>query len=121
MNGERRVRRRVDVSPLVGILKDGVEHGLVVQDVENQIYTGFLQWKHVMDSDCQCLGAPKSLWHSIAQPFWARFEAMNSNRAINDDIVEARLQENLAELAEHGRFKDFGPLGLELHGFREGF
>ena len=92
MNGERRVRRRVDVSPLVSILRDGVEHGLVVQDTENQIYTGFLQWQHVTDSDC-------------------RFEAMNSNRAINDDIVEARLQENLAELAEHGRFKDFGPLG----------
>ena len=37
---------------------------------------------------------------------------MNSNRAINDSVVEARFRENLDELAEHGRFKDFGQINL---------
>jgi len=95
--GERRVRPRIappdHVSPLVGILQDGVEAGLVVKDPDNKIYTGFLQWKHVKDSNC-------------------RFEAMNSNRAINDSVVEARFRENLDQLAETGRFKDFGQINL---------
>ena len=42
----------------------------------------------------------------------ARFEAMNSNRAINDSVVEARFRENLDQLAETGRFKDFGQINL---------
>ncbi|CAK9051825.1 unnamed protein product [Durusdinium trenchii] len=37
---------------------------------------------------------------------------MNSNRAINDDVVDARFRENLDELAEHGHFKDFGQINL---------
>lgn len=41
-----------------------------------------------------------------------RFEAMNSNRAINDSVVEARFKENLEELAAHDRFKDFGQINL---------
>ena len=39
----------------VGILQDGVEAGLVVKDPDNKIYTGFLQWKHVKDSNCRFL------------------------------------------------------------------
>eukprot|EP00438_Fugacium_kawagutii_P006971 Skav222786 [mRNA] locus=scaffold1254:40855:52469:+ [translate_table: standard] len=114
-NAERRVRPRLaanaPVSPLadrlrwwwwcgggvvvVRILQDGVEAGLVVKDSDHNggIYTGFLQWQHVKASNC-------------------RFEAMNSNRAINDSVVEARFRENLDELAEHGRFKDFGQINL---------
>ena len=38
-----------------------------------------------------------------------RFEAMNSNRAINDSVVEARFKENLEA---HDRFKDFGQINL---------
>lgn len=37
---------------------------------------------------------------------------MNSNRAINDSVVEARFRENLDQLAETGRFKDFGQINL---------
>jgi hypothetical protein len=37
---------------------------------------------------------------------------MNSNRAINDSVVEARFKENLEELAAHDRFKDFGQINL---------
>ena len=37
---------------------------------------------------------------------------MNSNRAINDSVVEARFRENLEELTAHDRFKDFGQINL---------
>lgn len=97
LNAERSVHPRIapanPVSPLVRILQDGVEAGLVVKDSEASIYTGFLQWQHVKASNC-------------------RFEAMNSNRAINDSVVEARFKENLEELAAHDRFKDFGQINL---------
>ena len=36
-------------------MQDGVEAGLVVKDPDNKIYTGFLQWKHVKDSNCRFL------------------------------------------------------------------
>ncbi|CAJ1374721.1 unnamed protein product [Effrenium voratum] len=90
--GERVVRRRLE-SPLVSVLDAGVASGLVVKDAENNIYTGFLQWKNVMDSSCQ-------------------FESMNSNRAVNEDVVEARVSDNLRELAENQRFRDFGQINL---------
>ena len=75
------------------MLDAGVASGLVVKDAENNIYTGFLQWKNVMDSSCQ-------------------FESMNSNRAVNEDVVEARVSDNLRELAENQRFRDFGQINL---------
>lgn len=71
----------------VGILQDGVEAGLVVKDPDNKIYTGFLQWKHVKDSNCRFLDLIqewgvvrwkvicRSLLNFIWRQNWSRFFA----------------------------------------------
>ena len=74
-------------------MEDGVANRLVVKDPVGRVYTGFLQWKNVAESNC-------------------RFESMSSNRAINDDVVDERVRDNLKELSKHGRFCDFGQINL---------
>ncbi|CAE7520164.1 unnamed protein product, partial [Symbiodinium necroappetens] len=74
-------------------MEEGVASGLVVRDLDGRVYTGFLQWKNVMESKC-------------------RFESMSSNRAINDDVVDERVRHNLKELTRSGRFCEFGQINL---------
>jgi len=57
------------------------------------IYTGFLQWQHVMNSNVV-------------------FEPMSCNRAINDDVVDRRVKDNLEHMARTGKFCDFGQINL---------
>ena len=64
-----------------------------MRDPDGRVYTGFLEWNNVVKSKC-------------------RFESMSSNRAINDDVVDTRVRENLEELSRHGRFCDFGQINL---------
>ena len=77
----------------VSIMEEGVASRLVVRDLDGRVYTGFLQWKNVLESNC-------------------RFESMSSNRAINDDVVEERVRHNLKELSRYGRFCEFGQINL---------
>ena len=74
-------------------MEEGVASRLVVKDPDGRVYTGFLHWKNVVKSKC-------------------RFEPMSSNRAINDDVVDERVRENLKELSKTGRFCDFGQINL---------
>ena len=83
---ESRKRQRAAVSPLVNILNDAVKEGTVVKsETSPPVYTGFAQYASLMKSGCT-------------------FLPMNTNRAINDDVVTQRVHENEESFSKFGTY-----------------
>mmetsp|Transcript_10273 Transcript_10273/g.20155 ORF Transcript_10273/g.20155 Transcript_10273/m.20155 type:complete len:322 (-) Transcript_10273:318-1283(-) len=80
-------------SPLVDVMEHGVREHTVVRSPEGSVYTGFADFKTLTESECI-------------------FMPMNSNRAVNNDVVEERVQSNLQRMKERGEFFDFGQINF---------
>eukprot|EP00746_Dinoflagellata_sp_MGD_P010526 gnl/MRDRNA2_/MRDRNA2_121759_c0_seq1.p1 gnl/MRDRNA2_/MRDRNA2_121759_c0~~gnl/MRDRNA2_/MRDRNA2_121759_c0_seq1.p1 ORF type:complete len:334 (-),score=52.86 gnl/MRDRNA2_/MRDRNA2_121759_c0_seq1:5-1006(-) len=80
------------VSPLIQILEQGIPQR-VVKDPTGRVYTGFLCYGHVASSNVM-------------------FVPMNSNRAINEEVVESRVRANMENYGRHGEYLDFGQIVL---------
>ena len=82
------------VSPLVRILDDALQAGTVVRsESAPPVYTGFAQYASLMKSGCA-------------------FLPMNTNRAINDDVVAERVLENEENYGKCGTYLEFGQINL---------
>lgn len=82
------------LSPLIEILEKGIP-SRVVKDPTNRVYTGFLSYGHVASSNCT-------------------FVPMNSNRAINEEVVTTRVRANMENFGRHGEYLDFGQIVLVI-------
>lgn len=80
-------------SPLVEVLGRAVAAGKVVRDPLGEVYTGFGIFSDLAASQCA-------------------FVPMNSNRAINMDVVAQRVQENIDAYERTGRYLEFGQINL---------
>lgn len=80
-------------SPLVELLEKGLSTGQVVKDPHGEVYTGFASFRDLAQSQC-------------------KFVPMNSNRAINRDVVRQRVQENVDSHGCKGRYLEFGQINL---------
>lgn len=84
----------MDATPLVTLLDKAVSAGgMVVRD--GNVYTGFASY-HDLASSC-CTFAP-----------------MNSNRAVNQDVVRQRVNENITCFEQHNSYLDFGQIVLMI-------
>lgn len=96
-------RRGPAASPLLGILADGVTAGEIVKHPSEEVYSGFGTFGQLKTSHCE-------------------FVAMNSNRVVNQEVVERRVAANLKSLKDLGKYLDFGELTLlvqRMHPGRE--
>mmetsp|Transcript_9044 Transcript_9044/g.26622 ORF Transcript_9044/g.26622 Transcript_9044/m.26622 type:complete len:381 (-) Transcript_9044:136-1278(-) len=107
--GDRNVRPRVEAppeaaaaqlaaaaparSPLLTLLDRAVLGGKVVKDPSGQVYTGFACYRDLAGSQCA-------------------FVPMNSNRAINREVVQQRVQENIEAYDRSGQYLEFGQINL---------
>jgi len=80
-------------SPLIPILDGGVQRQTVVKDPVQPIYTGFANFIDLARSACE-------------------FVPMNSNRAINKEVVADRVRENEENFVMDGRYLEFGQINL---------
>jgi len=65
----------------------------IVKDSRGEVFTGFLLYANLAGSNC-------------------KFVPMNSNRAINAEVVNQRVEENVRNLESTGRYLDFGQINL---------
>lgn len=65
----------------------------MVKDARGEVYTGFANFSELAGSQCD-------------------FVPMNSNRAINMQVVHQRVAENIASWECYGRYLDFGQINL---------
>ncbi|CAK9044042.1 Uncharacterized protein SCF082_LOCUS25079 [Durusdinium trenchii] len=79
------------VSPLVAVLEAGVAGHTLVRSPDGSVYTGFADYATLEASECV-------------------FQALNSNRALNADVVRERVERNRVELEAKGAFMDFGQI-----------
>lgn len=84
------------ISPLVTVLEKGVATGKVVKDNHGEVYTGFGLYSDLATSRCG-------------------FTPMNSNRAINRDVVKKRVEENEEAFQRTGRYLEFGQINLIIN------
>ncbi|GBG30708.1 Hypothetical Protein FCC1311_069282 [Hondaea fermentalgiana] len=87
---------RGEVSPLVELLERGVAEHTLVRSPDGAVYTGFADFATLNESECL-------------------FRPMNSNRAINDDVVRERVAANERRLKESGTFYDFGQINFIIN------
>jgi len=85
----RRSHGAESVSPLLAILEQGVREHSLVKSPDGSVYTGFANFRDLAASSCL-------------------FASMNSNRALNMDVVNERVLSNLERLKTTGSFYDFG-------------
>jgi len=85
------------ISPLAALLEKGVDAGQTVKDPTGTVYTGFADFHDLATSNCE-------------------FSPMNSNRAINQDVVRARTMENVLHFDKTGRYLEFGQIVLLILG-----
>lgn len=78
---------------MVTLLDRAVAGGRVVKDRLGEVYTGFATYGELAVSRCD-------------------FVPMNSNRAINKDVVRQRVNENKEAFLQTGRYLDFGQINL---------
>lgn len=82
-----------EVSPLLLLLQHAVAGGNVVRDSRGQVYTGFASYSDLANSQC-------------------KFVPMNSNRAINREVVLQRVKENVEAFERDGKYLEFGQINL---------
>lgn len=75
------------------LLEDGVAAKTIVKHPQESVYAGFAVYHDLKSSDCQ-------------------FVPMNSNRVINTEVVEMRVDANLKAYRDLGRYLDFGEISL---------
>ena len=88
--------RRVAVSPLLEILEQGVRAGTLLRHPCEPVYCGFGSLGELSQSG-------------------AKFVPMNSNRVINEEVVQQRMQRNLKVYRETNKYLDFGEITLLVH------
>eukprot|EP00405_Crypthecodinium_cohnii_P018120 CAMPEP_0206455864 /NCGR_PEP_ID=MMETSP0324_2-20121206/22028_1 /ASSEMBLY_ACC=CAM_ASM_000836 /TAXON_ID=2866 /ORGANISM="Crypthecodinium cohnii, Strain Seligo" /LENGTH=438 /DNA_ID=CAMNT_0053926693 /DNA_START=171 /DNA_END=1488 /DNA_ORIENTATION=- len=80
-------------SPLIALMERAKAVGQVVCDTSGKVYTGFAPYKDLAVSQCQ-------------------FVPMNSNRAINRDVVRQRVEENEDHFQKTRQYMEFGQINL---------
>jgi hypothetical protein len=80
-------------SPLVGILEDGFQNRTMLKHPREPVYCSFAKYGELASSQC-------------------KFEPMNSNRVVNEDVVDKRVRANRAHFRELGHYQDFGEIAV---------